>query len=131
MHGLYAKLQDDCKIGPFMMKDGQKVLKPFEEYPKWVTKADGKRVIVKDLREEALMAVTLQRDPRMIPLRANARRWPLRARSSMRVGGSSKSSSPKCVRSSTNSAQARAASRGRLRRRNRLHPRSPLARRIG
>lgn len=68
MHGLYAKLQDDCKIGPFMMKDGQKVLKPFEEYPKWVTKADGKRVIVKDLREEASMAGDLATRPANDPL---------------------------------------------------------------
>jgi hypothetical protein len=56
MHGLYNKLQEDCKTGPFRIVNGQKELKPFEEYPKWVTKADGKRVIVTSLREEAAMA---------------------------------------------------------------------------
>jgi len=56
MHGLYNKLQEDCVTGPFMLKDGQKVLRPFAEYPKWVTKADGSRVIVSSLREEAAMA---------------------------------------------------------------------------
>ena len=70
MHGLYNKLQEDCKTGPFMMKDGQKVLKPFEEYPKWVTKADGKRVIVKDLREEASMAGELASPMVNDPLKA-------------------------------------------------------------
>ena len=68
MHGLYDKLQNDCKTGPFMMRDGQKVLKPFEEYPKWVRKADGTRVIVKDIREEATMAGDLAMRPANDPL---------------------------------------------------------------
>jgi len=56
MHGVYETLQREGKTGPFEMLDGKLQAKPYVEYPKWVTKADGKRVIVKNLTEEIEVA---------------------------------------------------------------------------
>lgn len=56
MHGAYERLEREGQIGPFMMKDGKLQARPHQEYPKWVTTADGSRVIVKDLTEEARVA---------------------------------------------------------------------------
>lgn len=56
MHAVYEYLQRNFKTGPLHLVDGQPQEKPFEEYPKWVSKADGTRVIVKSLREEAEIA---------------------------------------------------------------------------
>ena len=67
MHGIYDAMQAKGQTGPFMMNDGQLTPRSFEEYPKWVTKADKSRVIVQNLREEALMAgdlaVPMKDDP--------------------------------------------------------------------
>ena len=68
MHGLYDKLQADGVTGPYTKVNGQMTLKPFVEYPKWVTKADGTRVVVKDLREEATMAGELMEPAKHDPL---------------------------------------------------------------
>ena len=73
MHALYEQLQKDGKTGPFMKgPDDQLVPRPDyqSEYPKWVTDADGKRVIVKDLREEAKVAGKPQTEVAPDPLAA-------------------------------------------------------------
>lgn len=56
MHAIYDYLQRNYKIGPLQLVDGQPAEKPFQEYPKWITDADGKRQIVKDLQHEIRVA---------------------------------------------------------------------------
>lgn len=56
MHAAYDKLEKDLKIGPFEMKDGVKRAKPHAEYPKMVTTAGDKRVVVQNLTEEIAAA---------------------------------------------------------------------------
>lgn len=87
MKAIYERMERDCEIGPYHIVNGQKVLKPFVEYPKVVGKrvvgqrtvgkdAQGNNilkdivedVIVKDLEEETAYAlnqpvVTLKDDP--------------------------------------------------------------------
>ena len=56
MHGVYEALQREGKIGPMRMEDGMLKERPFQEYPKWVVDANGKRVIVRDMKEEITVA---------------------------------------------------------------------------
>lgn len=75
MHAVYDYLQRNYKTGPLHLIDGQPQEKPFEEYPKWVTKADGTRVIVKNMREEATIAGDLSLPERPVdPLAAEKER---------------------------------------------------------
>jgi hypothetical protein len=56
MRAIFENMEKQGQIGPFMKQGDTLVPRPNwrAEYPKWVTKADGTKCIVKDVNEEML-----------------------------------------------------------------------------